>query len=89
MPIAAPRKSQLIKEHRTHERDSGSTQVQIALLTERINEVAEHLKGHSKDFHSRRGLLMMVGKRNRLLKYLARTSPQAYKSLIGRLGLRK
>jgi small subunit ribosomal protein S15 len=89
MPIAAQRKAKLVQDYRTHEKDSGSAQVQIALLTERINEVSEHLKGHVKDHHSRRGLLMMVGKRNRLLKYLARTDPQAYKSLIARLGLRK
>lgn len=89
MPIAPDRKAELIKDHRTHEKDTGSAEVQIALLTERINEASEHLKQHRKDFHSRRGLLMMVGKRNRLLRYLARTDAQAYKSLIGRLGLRK
>ncbi|MBM4109270.1 MAG: 30S ribosomal protein S15 [Phycisphaerae bacterium] len=89
MPIAAPRKAQLVKDYRTHDQDSGSAEVQIALLTERINEVAGHLKGHLKDHHSRRGLLMMVGKRNRLLRYLARTDPQGYKALIGRLSLRK
>lgn len=89
MPIAVPRKAQLVKDYRTHDKDSGSAEVQIALLTERINEVAGHLKGHAKDHHSRRGLLMMVGKRNRLLRYLARVDAPGYKALIGRLGLRK
>lgn len=89
MPIAAPRKATLVKDFRQHDKDSGSPEVQIALLTERINEASVHLKGHLKDHHSRRGLLMMVGKRNRLLRYLARANPESYKGVIARLGLRK
>ncbi|HRJ49606.1 MAG TPA: 30S ribosomal protein S15, partial [Phycisphaerales bacterium] len=72
-----------------HDGDTGSPEVQVALLSSRIQEVAEHLKIHDHDYHSRRGLIMMVGKRNRLLRYLARTDPQRYQTLIGRLGLRK
>ena len=75
--------------YRRHEKDSGSPEVQIAMLTERIIQVSGHLSGHDKDNHSRRGLIMMVGKRNKLLKYLAKTNPDGYQKLIGRLGLRK
>jgi small subunit ribosomal protein S15 len=89
MPIAADRKKQIVADYRTSGTDSGSPEVQIALLTQRINELTEHLGEHVKDNHSRRGLIMMVGKRNRLLRYLARSDRDRYLSLIGRLGLRK
>lgn len=89
MPIAAERRSQVRSKFGRHEKDSGSPEVQVALLTDRIKEVSVHLKEHEKDFHSRRGLVMMVGKRNRLLKYLAQQDPKGYQKLIGSLGLRK
>ena len=89
MPIAADRKKQIVADYRISGTDSGSPEVQIALLTQRINELTEHLGEHGKDNHSRRGLIMMVGKRNRLLRYLARSDRDRYLSLIGRLGLRK
>ncbi|HMD54946.1 MAG TPA: 30S ribosomal protein S15 [Phycisphaerae bacterium] len=79
----------MIRDTRIHEKDTGSAEVQIALLTERINELTEHFKTHKKDFSSRRGLLKMVGKRSSLLKYLTRTDPQRYQAIITRLGLRK
>lgn len=82
-------KEQIIKEYQTHEGDTGSPEVQVALLTHRINELTEHLKVHKKDNHSRRGLLKMVGQRRGLLKYLEKTDVERYRSLIGRLGLRK
>lgn len=89
MTIAAIRKQELIKDFRVHDGDTGSPQVQIAILTEQIRELTEHLRAAKHDFSSRRGLLLMVGKRNRLLKYLAREDREAYKGLIKRLGLRK
>lgn len=89
MAIAAETKQELVREHRRHEGDSGSPEVQIAILTRRIGEITEHLRTHKQDYASRRGLLMMVGKRNRLLRYLARTKRDSYQSLIKRLGLRK
>jgi small subunit ribosomal protein S15 len=79
----------VVGEYRTHESDTGSPEVQIAILTDRIRELSDHLQLHKKDNHSRRGLLLMVGKRNRLLRYLAKTDNERYKALIGRLGLRK
>ena len=82
-------KSQVVKEYAVHEGDTGSPEVQIALLTARINDLTGHLKTHKKDFSSRRGLLKMVGKRNSLLRYLAGTDRGRYQTLIGRLGLRK
>ena len=82
-------KSQIIKEYQTHEGDTGSPEVQIALLTNRISELTEHLKVHKKDNHSRRGLFKMVGQRRGLLKYLEKTDIERYRSLIERLGLRK
>lgn len=82
-------KEKIIKEFQLHEKDTGSVEVQVALLTEKINNINEHLKKHRKDHSSRRGLLILVGRRNRLLRYLARTEPQRYKELIQRLGLRK
>lgn len=87
--ISAQRKQNSIREHRTHANDSGSPDVQIALLTERISALSEHLQGHKKDNSSRRGLTLMVAKRNRLLKYLAREDADRYTGLIGKLGLRK
>jgi len=89
MTIAEDNKTKLIGEYRRHDNDAGSPEVQIAVLTTRISELTEHLRTHRKDFSSRRGLLMMVGKRNRLLRYLARTDRAAYQTLIKRLGLRK
>lgn len=79
----------LIKKYQTHKEDTGSTQVQIALLTEKINQLTEHLKEHRKDFDSRVGLLKMVGKRRRLLNYLSKTEVAEYEKLIKDLGLRK
>lgn len=89
MTMVAQRKAEIIKDHQINESDSGSPQVQIALLTERIKELAGHLQLHKHDFHSRRGLLQMVSRRNKLLAYLARIDRSAYVELIGRLGLRK
>ena len=89
MVMTKERRKQVIGESRTHEKDSGSPDVQIALLTERIGYMTEHMKVHPKDFHSRYGLQGMVNKRNRLLKYLRREYPDRYKVLIERLGLRK
>jgi len=78
-----------IAEHRRHDSDTGSTEVQVALLTERINHLTEHLKVHQKDHHSRRGLLMLVGRRRRLLDYLRNTDVERYRALIAKLGLRR
>jgi small subunit ribosomal protein S15 len=89
MSITAERKTEVITEYRRHEGDCGSPEVQVAVLTKRVAELTEHLRTHRKDFASRRGLVMMVGKRNRLLRYLARTDRDAYQALIKRLGLRK
>ena len=89
MPLSAERKQQLITDYRRTETDSGSPEVQVALLTDRIVSLTDHLRSHKHDFASRRGLLMMVSKRNRLLRYLARTDRAKYQELIGRLGLRK
>ena len=82
-------KAEIIKEYATHEGDTGSPEVQIAILTARINHLTEHLKVHKGDHHSRRGLLMMVGKRRGLLDYLAKIDIERYRSLIARLGIRK
>ena len=84
-----PNKSELIAEYATGEGDSGSPEVQVALLTARINHLTEHLRHHHKDHHSRRGLLQLVGRRRRLLGYLQRVDIERYRSLIGRLGLRR
>lgn len=83
------RKAELIEEYAIHEGDTGSPEVQVAILTERIKDLTEHLKVHVDDNHSRRGLLKMVGKRKRLLKYLQREDINRYRDLISRLGLRK
>lgn len=82
-------KERVITEYRTHETDTGSPEVQVALLTSRINELTEHFKTHSKDHHSRRGLLKLVGQRRRLLDYLKGKDLERYRSTIERLGIRK
>lgn len=87
--ISPEAKQQIVTDYKVHEKDTGSPEVQIALLTKRITELTEHLKTHSKDHSSRRGLLKMVGKRNSLLKYLTREDRNRYTKVIGRLGLRK
>jgi small subunit ribosomal protein S15 len=84
-----PNKDEIIREYATTEGDTGSPEVQVALLTARINHLTEHLKTHKKDHHSRRGLLMLVGQRRRLLAYLQKTEIERYRSLIQRLGLRR
>ena len=89
MSITQERKSELIKDYGTKEGDTGSPEVQVAILSERINNLTEHLKAHQKDFASRRGLLMMVGQRRRLLDYLKSNDGARYQTLIGRLGLRR
>lgn len=83
------KKNQIIQEYKLHEGDTGSPEVQIAILTDRINHLNEHLKTHKKDHHSRRGLLMMVGKRRGLLNYLMKKDIERYRSIVNRLGLRK
>jgi small subunit ribosomal protein S15 len=89
MSITAERKQALVQEYATKAGDTGSPEVQVAILSERINNLTDHLKAHSKDFHSRRGLLMMVGQRRRLLDYLKGKDTERYDTLIRRLGLRK
>ncbi len=87
--IAAARRQELVKDYQRTDSDTGSPEVQVAILTERIRELTEHLRTHKHDFASRRGLLLMVGKRGRLLKYLSNTRREDYLALIKRLGLRK
>jgi small subunit ribosomal protein S15 len=87
--LKADAKQTVLGKYRRHEGDTGSPEVQVALLTERINQLAEHLKSHKKDFHSRRGLLKMVGKRRRLLVYLERSDIASYRRLVEELGLRR
>jgi len=89
MSITAERRTTLIGEYQNAQIDTGSPEVQVALLSERIGNLTEHLKIHAKDFHSRRGLLMLVGRRRRLLDYLKRKDKTRYETLIGRLGLRR
>lgn len=89
MSLAGEAKTQVVQEHRRHDGDTGSADVQIAILTTRIAQLTEHLKTHKKDHSSRRGLLKMVGRRSALLKYLARKDRPRYLELIGKLGLRK
>lgn len=89
MTITAERKNELVKAHARQEGDTGSPEVQVAILSERIKNLTEHFKGHKKDNHSRRGLLMMVNKRRSLLDYLRKTDGQRYLALIAKLGLRK
>lgn len=88
MSITAERKAELIKEFAIKDGDTGSPEVQVAVLTERIRNLTEHMKEHKKDNHSRRGLLMMVGQRSKLLKYVKQKDENRYKELISRLGLR-
>ena len=89
MTVTAERKQELVQKFGKAERDTGSAEVQIALMTERINDLTQHLRDHSKDHHSRRGLLMLVGRRRRLLNYLQRSNLESYRSLVKELGLRK
>jgi len=84
-----PNKTATISEHRLHDTDTGSPEVQVALLTGRINHLTEHLKSHKKDHHGRRGLLMLVGRRRRLLDYVKANDVERYRALIARLGLRR
>ncbi|HET6830362.1 MAG TPA: 30S ribosomal protein S15 [Solirubrobacterales bacterium] len=88
MSLTKDKKAELVDKYGRDGTDTGSTEVQVALLTERINELTEHLRSHSKDHHSRRGLLMLVGRRRRLLRYLERTDLERYRSLVSELGLR-
>ncbi|HWO70667.1 MAG TPA: 30S ribosomal protein S15 [Actinomycetota bacterium] len=89
MALTKERKSEIIRDFRRSDADTGSTEVQVAVLTHRIQELTEHLKTHRKDHHSRRGLLQMVGRRRRLLEYLKREDIERYRELISRLGLRR
>jgi small subunit ribosomal protein S15 len=89
VPLTKEARTEVIESHRIHETDTGSADVQIAMLTARIRQLQGHLETHKKDNHTRRGLLMMVGKRRRLLNYLARTEHQRYRELIQQLGLRR
>ena len=86
--IEKEKKQSIIEEYKTHDADTGSTEVQVAVLTARIRELSAHMKEHKKDFHSRRGLLIMVGKRRKLLQYLKKKDFMRYQTLIQRLGLR-
>jgi small subunit ribosomal protein S15 len=88
MPLTKEKKAELAAKHGRAETDTGSAEVQVAMLTARINELTEHLRTHVKDHHSRRGLLMMVGKRRRLLRYLERHDLERYRALVAELGLR-
>ena len=89
MALEKAQKSTIITGYRTHETDTGSPEVQIAILSERINYLTEHFKAHAKDHHSRRGLMMLVGKRRRLLDYLKSKDDKRYRGLIDKLGIRK
>ena len=88
MTISKERKAELIKTYGKNEQDSGSAAVQAAILTDRIRELTEHMKSHKKDFHTRRGLLMLVGKRRRLLSYIKKNDINEYRELIAKLGIR-
>ena len=89
MALALDRKKSLIAQFRTHDGDTGSPEVQIALLTERINGLTEHFKAHAKDHHSRRGLLMLIGKRRGLIEYLRKKDAARYRTIIEKLGIRR
>lgn len=89
MSISTEDKKTIVVGNQRHDGDTGSAEVQIAILTARVNDLTAHFKAHTKDHSSRRGLLMMVSKRNSLLKYLAKTTPERYKAIIAKLGLRK
>ncbi len=88
MPLKKETKKNVIVDNATHDGDTGSPEVQVALLTARINQLTEHLREHKQDYHSRRGLMMMVGRRKRMLAYLSNTDIQRYRTLVGRLGIR-
>lgn len=88
MSLDKEEKRRIIREFQAHREDTGSPEVQVALLTARINRLTEHLRTHRKDYHSRRGLMMMLGRRRRLLRYLQRKFPERYRELIQRLGIR-
>ncbi len=89
MSLQKEEKERIIREFRIHDNDSGSPEVQIALLTERIKRLTEHFKVHKKDYHSRRGMMMLIGQRRRLLNYLKKTDFNRYREVVKRLGLRK
>jgi small subunit ribosomal protein S15 len=89
MTLTVEQKHEIVSKHGRGENDTGSAEVQVALITARVTELTEHLRGHRKDHHSRRGLLMLVGKRRRLLNYLQRTDLDRYRALIKELGLRR
>lgn len=89
MPVTKEQKAALVEQHRLHDTDTGSPEVQIALLTEHINHITEHLKSHKKDYHGRHGLLKLVGKRRRLLDYLKDRDIESYREVIVNLGLRR
>ena len=88
MPIASEKKNEIIDSNKLHEKDTGSSEVQVALLSERISYLTEHFKTHKKDHHSRRGLIIMVSQRRKLLKYLKRNDEKRYKAIIKKLGIR-
>ena len=89
MSVTVEKKQQIIAEYATHEGDTGSPEVQVAILTERINNLTEHFKSHTHDHHSRRGLYLLIGKRRRLLDYLMKEDIERYRSLIVKLGIRR
>ncbi len=89
MPLNIGKKKSLIEQFRTHEGDTGSPEVQIALLSERINGLTDHFKQHTKDHHSRRGLLMLIGKRRGLIEYLKAKDPERYRTVLDKLGIRR
>lgn len=89
MPLKKEQKAEIIGNFRLHETDTGSPEVQVSLLTERINELTEHMKVHKKDFHTRHGLLKLVGQRRRMLDYLMNNDIESYRNLVNRLGLRR
>lgn len=89
MPVSKEKKAEIIQEFQTHPGDVGSAEVQIALLTQRIADLTDHLRQNKHDYHTRRGLLVLVGRRRRLQAYLAKQSPEQYRSVISRLGLRR
>lgn len=89
LAVESELKGRLVTEHRVHDRDTGSPEVQVAIFTERIRQLTEHLKVNAKDHHSRRGLLLLVGKRRRLLNYLSRNDVERYRTLIAKLGIRR
>ena len=89
MPVSKEKKEEIVAKHRLHDSDTGSPEIQIAILTEDVGNLTEHLRMHKKDFHSRRGLLKKVGKRRRLLDYLKRKDIESYRQLISKLGIRR